>query len=242
MTLPSLAELPAKARDLLPTWDQPGAMSEVWDFDGYFVSANAAYFRVLGWSEADLLCGSYWEFVHPDDQDPMVDSIDRLVRAGGVRTGYEVRLLCRNGRYDWTRWDTAADPDTKLLYGVGADITAQKPHIEEAAVQVATWVRDIDSRTLRFSDELWVMLGLPVGTPLTDDVIRDRIHPQDLPLVDGAWRASEAEKDAHSASFRVIHSDGTVRHLHAFGRVTARSDMRPVTVLGVTIDVTDRPT
>jgi PAS domain S-box-containing protein len=222
------------------TWDQPGVMSGVWDFDGYFVVANAACFRVLGWFEVDMVCGSYWEFVHPEDQDPMVDSIDRLIQAGGIETGYDVR--CRDGSYGWTRWDTAADPDTKLLYSVGADITDQKPGSEDARLQVATWVRDIDSYTLRYSDELCVMFDLRVGTLLTDDVIRDRIHPQDLPLVYGAWRASEAEEDAHSANFRAIHPDGTVRHLHPFGRITARSDERPVTMRGITIDVTDRPT
>jgi hypothetical protein len=46
-------------------------------------------------------------------------------------------LLCRDGSYRWTRWDTFADPDTELLYRVGVDLSEQKP-VERAHVTVAT--------------------------------------------------------------------------------------------------------
>jgi PAS domain S-box-containing protein len=229
---------------MLPDWDGPHRMSGVGNFDGYYLAVNAGYTRVLGWSPAEFMCAPYWEFVHPDDQYPMVESGDRLMRAGGVRTGYEVRLLCRDGRYRWTRWDTVADQDAELLYGVGVDIGDQKPasELDDERVVVGTWVRDVRARTLTWSDEMYGMFGIPPGSELTDDEVQARIHPQDRPLVEGAWRASLlAGEDAHWADFRVIHSAGTVRYLHSAGRVTASADGRPALVRGITLDVTDRP-
>jgi PAS domain-containing protein len=85
------------------------------------------------------------------------------------------------------------------------------------------------------------MFGLPVGSGLTDEELRARIHPQDHPLVVGAWRASLPDEDGHWANFRVVRPDGTVRYLHSAGRVVARSGGRARVVRGITLDVTDRP-
>jgi PAS domain S-box-containing protein len=237
--LPSRAELPPRVRDLLPAWDRPGTLCTVANFDGYFVAANARYLHVLGWSTAERMCAPYWDFVHPDDRHALVESVDRLLTVGDVLVGYDVRRLCRDGSFRWIRWDMLADPATELLYGVGVDVTDQKPPTAGVRVSVGTWVRDVEDRRVAWSDELYGMYGLPVGTPLTDAVILSRIHPQDHPLVDGAWRASLADTDSHTARFRALRPDGTVRYLESTGRVTARSGPRPITVRGITIDVTD---
>jgi PAS domain S-box-containing protein len=102
-------------------------------------------------------------------------------------------------------------------------------------------VRDVESGTLDWSDEVYEMFGLPAGTTVDDDRVRALIHPQDLPLVDGAWRASMVDEDDHAAQFRVNRPDGTMRTLRSAGRVTVRAQGRPVSMRGLTTDITDRP-
>jgi PAS domain S-box-containing protein len=214
-------------------------MCGVGNYDGYFIAVSAAYTRILGWAPDDLYCVPYWELLHPDEQDAAVESGDPLTRERAVRAGYEMRLLCRDGNYRWTQWDTVSDPATELVYGYGVDITAGKPPLKESRVSVGTWTRDIDTGSVSWSDELYAIFGLPVG-PLTDEQIRARIHPEDHPLVEGAWRASLAAEDAHAANYRVVRPDGSIRLVHSTGRVMARKHGQPATIRGITTDITDR--
>lgn len=235
---PSKADLPPGVARLLPTWGLPRTMSAVGNYDGYYLAVNEGYTEVLGWVPAELMSAPYWEFLHPEDRHPVVETGERLMQTGGVRTGVEVRMLCRDGAGLWTRWETVVDPTTELFYGVGVDISDEMPPVRRR-VHVGTWTRDTVGGTLAWSEELYGMFGIPVGTTLTDELIKTHIHPQDHPLVDGAWRASIDDEDTHSADFRITRPDGTIRTLHSTGRVISRTDGRPMTIRGLTVDITD---
>jgi len=236
--VPSMEQLPVRVREWLPGWDQPATMSVVGTYEGYYLAVNEGFSRVLGWSAAELGCAPIWEFMHPDDQQRLVESRDRVLREGGVGTGYESRRLCRDGSYRWTRWDSVADRATERLYGVGIDISDEKP-VERAHVVVGVWIRDVLAGTSIWSEELYGMFGLSRQDMVTDEVMRARIHPQDRPLVDGAWRASMADDDGHAANYRVVRPDGTVRQLRSIGRVICRDGGRPRLIRGLTLDRTD---
>jgi PAS domain S-box-containing protein len=224
----------------LPTWDAPGTVFAVVDFDGYVVTVSDGYRKLFGWTTAELMSAPYWEFAHAEDQHPVVEFIERLMmHTSDVPLGVELRLLCRDGSYLWTQWQAVADPARELLYGVGEDTSDQMPPVQ-GRVHVGTWARDLSTGTVDWSDEVYGMFGLPVGTAVNDDLVKPLINPQDLPLVYGAWRASIADEDDHAAQFRVTRPDGTIRILRSTGRVTSRADGRPMTMRGLTMDITDR--
>jgi PAS domain S-box-containing protein len=64
----------------LPLWDAPGTIFGVLNFDGYVVAVSDGFRRFLGWSPAELMSVPYWEFVHADDQQLVVVSLERLMR------------------------------------------------------------------------------------------------------------------------------------------------------------------
>lgn len=239
--LPSRAELAPLVSEHLPSWDTPGTIFVVVNFDGYVVAMSDGFRRLFGWSPAELMSVPYWEFVHADDQQSLVESLDRLMRQiSEVPLDIHLRALRRDGAWLWTRWQSVADPPSELIFAVGEGTGDGMPAGQER-IHVGTWVRDVESGILDWSDEVFEMFGLPAGTTVDDDRVRALIHPQDLPLVEGAWRASIADEDDHAAQFRVIRPDGTMRTLRSTGRVTVRADGLPVTVRGLTMDVTDRP-
>jgi PAS domain S-box-containing protein len=230
-----------EVNELLPSWDAPGTIFGVVNFDGYVVAVSDGFRMLSGWTPAELMSVPYWEFVHPEDQHSVVESIERLMmQTSDVPFVVDLRALCRDGSCLWTRWKTVADPTSELIYGVGEDTSDEMP-AEQGRVQLGTWVRDIKAGTVDWSDEVYEMFGLPVGTAVNDDLVKALINPQDLTLVDGAWRASIANEDVHAAQFRVIRPDGTSRILRSTGRVTSRAAGRPVTMRGLTMDITDRP-
>jgi PAS domain S-box-containing protein len=239
--LPSRAEVAPQVSELLPSWDAPGTIFTVVNFEAYVVAVSDGYRKLFGWTPAELMSVPYWEFVHAEDQHPLVESIERLMmQTSDVPFVVNLRALCRDGSCLWTRWQTVADPTSELIYGVGEDTSDEMPP-EHGRVHLGTWVRDVRAGTVDWSDEVYEMFGLPVGTAVNDDLVKALINPQDLPLVDGAWRASIANEDDHAAQFRVTRPDGTIRILRSTGRVTSRANGRPVTMRGLTMDITDRP-
>jgi PAS domain-containing protein len=151
-----------------------------------------------------------------------------------------LRALGRDGTWLWTRWQIVADPPSELIFGVGESTGFELPPGQER-VHVGTWMRDVDSGSVDWSGGVYEMFGLPAGTTVDDGRIKALIHPQDLPLVDAAWRASIAHEDEHAAQFRVTRPDGRIRILRSTGRVTVRAHGRPVTMRGLTMDITDCP-
>jgi PAS domain S-box-containing protein len=226
--------------ELLPSWDAPGTIFGVLNFDGYVVGVSDGYRELFGWTSAELMSVPYWEFVHAEDQHPLVESIERLMmQTSDVPLGVDLRLLRRDGTWLWTRWQIVADPTSELIYGVGEDTSEEMPPVQ-GRVHVATWVRDVNAGTVDWSDEVYEMFGLPVGAAVDDEHVKALIDPQDLPLIQ-AWRASIARDDDHAAQFRVTRPDGAIRTLRSAGRVSSRADGRPVTMRGLTMDITDRP-
>jgi PAS domain S-box-containing protein len=239
--LPSRADLAPLVSEHLPSWDAPGTIFGVVNFDGYVVAVSDGFLRLFGWSPAELMSVPYWEFVHPDDQQPVVEALERLMRqTSDVPLEIHLRALCRDGTWQRTRWQIVADPPSELILGVGEGTGDEMPPGQER-VHVGTWVRDLDAGTVDWSDEVYEMFGLPAGRTVDDGLVKALIHPQDLPLVYGAWRASIDDEDDHAAQFRVTRPDGTIRTLRSTGRVTFRADGRPVTMRGLTMDITDRP-
>ena len=236
-----VGRLPAQVAALLAPREDGAQLWTVWGFDSYFRAANQRLLRLLGWTEAELSSASYWDFVHPDDRHPLVEALDRMMATEGWLAGYEVRVLGRDGGWRRMEWDIVADRGTELMFGVGAEIVVGESADGVARAPVGTWVRQGRAGTFTWSDELYAMFGIPVGTPLTDGLIRSRIHPQDYPLVEQVWRARLADSEAHGVHFRTILPDGTTRHLESTGRVMAGSDGHAITVRGITIDVTTRP-
>ena len=85
-------------------WQAAPSMMGAGSFEGYLLVTNPAFGRHLGWSPDEIRSVPYWEFVHPKDRIDTAEAHRCLLADGGL-TGHEVRLLCRDGSYRWTRWD-----------------------------------------------------------------------------------------------------------------------------------------
>lgn len=229
--------LPAPFVALRPAREDGTTLWTVWGFDSYFRAANPGYVGLLGWTEAELSSASYWDFVHWEDRDPLVEGLDETMTASGGPAGHEVRVLGRDGGWHRLMWDVVADHDAELICGIGTPIDVGECPDGRSRRLVGTWVRRGGAGTTTWSDEMYTMFGIPVGTAVTDALVTSRIVPGDRPLVERAQQARLADGDAHGVRFRTLAPDGTTRHLECTGRVVPGG--HPLTTRGITIDVTD---
>ncbi|MGA8610711.1 MAG: PAS domain S-box protein [Xanthobacteraceae bacterium] len=104
-------------------WNVSEDLLAVGNFNGYFISINPAWTRLLGWSSDEIKSMHVNELRHPDDAPHAEAGRTRL--AQGVPTvRLENRFRHKDGSWRWLQW-TLTENDG-LLYVVGRHITAER--------------------------------------------------------------------------------------------------------------------
>jgi PAS domain S-box-containing protein len=101
-------------RDLLCTMDA----------DGYFVSMNAAWEGVLGWTRKELMQRPFIDFVHPDDVERTVNETSKVTQPDSEMVDFENRYRTKDGAWRWLRWSAHSDGET--WFAVAFDVTERK--------------------------------------------------------------------------------------------------------------------
>jgi two-component system CheB/CheR fusion protein len=95
--------------------------------------------------------------------------------------------------------------------------------------------RDVDAATL---DRIFRLPASGAGAP--PDGAADRVHPEDLALVQAAWRRMIEGDGTYEAEHRILRAEGEVRWVRSRGRLIRDGDGRPLYATGAIFDITER--
>lgn len=111
----------------------------------------------------------------------------------------------------------------------------------QALAHIGSWDWNLVDGTMEWSDELYRLFGLVPGErEPSDPVVTERIPAEDRVELDAAITRAREDLQPFDADHRVVLPDGTVRHLHARGRVVADDAGRAIRLVGTAQDVTER--
>jgi len=116
-------------------------MLGIGDFDGHLLQVNAAWERVLGYSEEELKGVTPDQLVHPQDLAMIIERVGILKKGLPVEY-FEIRCRHKDGTYRSIGWTAAPFPAEKLIYIFGRDVTARK----QAEDQVIQLNRELEKR------------------------------------------------------------------------------------------------
>ena len=91
-----------------------------------FVNVNPAFSRILGYSDAELLCRSFFDLIHPDDIDETRLNLTGKLAKGISVVGAENRYRRKDGLYRWLEWNAQSHLERGHAYAVVRDITERK--------------------------------------------------------------------------------------------------------------------
>ena len=106
---------------------------------------------------------------------------------------------------------------------------------------IGIWDWDIATNDLLWSDETFEQLGvLKTETPPTFPSFRSLLHPEDRERFDQEIVAALRGDRAFDTEVKVIRPDGDIRHLNYAGQVFRDGAGRPVRMVGISYDISER--
>ena len=111
-----------------------------------------------------------------------------------------------------------------------------------SATGLGVWERDIASNRVIWSDTMHRLFGREPGQfSGSPDEVLSFVHPSDRAEFRRVYEASvRGTADAFEQEFRIVYPDGQVRWVQRRGQVRRDAEGRPLSVLGVALDITDR--
>jgi PAS domain S-box-containing protein len=104
-------------------WNVSEDLLAVSNFEGYFLSINPAWTRLLGWTEDEIRSMHVSELRHPEDAPAAIAGRAQLAH-GATTVRMENRFRHKEGSWRWLQWTMTASKG--LIYVAGRHVTAEK--------------------------------------------------------------------------------------------------------------------
>lgn len=248
-TIQDISELVRAQKRLRDILDSLPVFVGVCDVDGNVTDVSRLSLDLSGVKREEVVGKPIWEtywYSHSEKlQDQLRSVVARAAAGEVVRDEFRVRM----GGHVFITADATFGPlrdesgNVVGVVGSGADITArmrleQRMALAQAIGHLGSWEYDLVSHQNWWSDEQYRMNGRPPGTPVTQQLFLDLIHPEDRDRFDRSF-ARVLEVGEGAEHYRIVRTDGTVRHIQGAVRVEYGAADVPVKLSGVNLDVTD---
>lgn len=225
------------------------------DPQGRRVYANPAFGKLFGSVQAVIGIDAFQD-IHPEDREQVRESFLETVR-DGRNSHSEFRILLPSGeaRDIETYRSAVLEPQGRVerVVAVSRDVTerrrteealrARDVQLQEAQVlaNLGSWEWDLRTNSRTWSDQLSRIFGLRPGQmPSTFDGFYPLVHAEDRERTAALAREALRTGKSYENQFRIVRPDGAVRTVHNQARVDRDESGRPVRVIGVCQDITER--
>ncbi|GEO97685.1 PAS domain-containing protein [Methylobacterium haplocladii] len=223
--------------------------------DGRATYANTCfntYYGPIGHERADRR-----DRAHPDDAS-LLDAAWREARIADTPFNVEVRLRRHDGVYRWHRivmipiapardgaaaeWlGTALDVDDIITTQKRLEETGNLLRLAQEAADAGAWDYDMETGVVALDREHQRLYGLPDDGPLAipSSAWTGMVHPDDRSIVWDAIRRAVELREDYVTEYRII-AGASERWMHVCGRALYDDAGRPIRMVGLSFDVTER--
>lgn len=225
--------------------------------DGSILSWNAGAAGVFGYEEEEVIGQPLSMLAAPRQKAAVDDLLQDLTEGAAVR-GFHAACMHRDARaIDVSVTVSPIRDASGEVIGasvIGRDITEQR-QVEralresqenlaraQAVAQLGSWRWSFAANKVNWSDEMYRIFGLKPnqihGSRL--DAILTRVHPEDQPAVLESLRTFAEGHKPCATNYRIIRTDGAIRHLRGESRLVSDENGNDTGVIGTIQDITEQ--
>jgi PAS domain S-box-containing protein len=225
------------------------------DLNGRFLATNHVYQTMVGYTEEELRALCFLDVTHEDYREANWALITELLDGKRRQFQIEKKYRRKDGSLIWASNNVSLVPGTervpRFIMALSEDITERKraeqalrrseAYLAEAQklTHTGSWVWNVRTDALLWSQEVFRIYDFdPAKMAHRTWEFFDRVHPEDRPKLERRKkRMQSAQKEWADSEidFRVVLSDGTIKHLHSIAHPVIESGDE---VVGTVMDVT----
>jgi len=196
-----------------------------------------------------------FEHLHADDRARIEgELLAAAAGTGSFDTEYRVVLPDGRVRHMKSAASLKRDPTGRegRLIGVSFDITERKEAenklieandrfaVASEAASLGFWDLDIEAQTVRWDDQMFKLRGVARIAGDHHPQKFGHLHVDDRARVEEEIRLASAGTLSFDSEYRIVRTDGRVRHIKAAASLRRGPDGRGGRLIGVSFDITDR--
>ncbi|MDQ1329352.1 MAG: hypothetical protein QG641_2641, partial [Candidatus Poribacteria bacterium] len=218
--------------------------------DYIFLEVNDAFGQFTGLKREDLIGKRVTQALPGIENDPA----DWIGIYGKVAlTGDKIKFENYSTQLD--RWYSvsAYSPERGYFITVFEDVTERKQaeqsllqanerlEMAQRASRAGTWDWNVITNHIEWSSELIKLFGLdPQKTIPSFEVWNNILHPDDLKIANQRIEKALKGRTNLDSEYRIVLPDGQIRWINALGQGIYDDQDRPIRMIGICIDITNR--
>src|SRR5579872_6138863 len=212
----------------------------MWNLEGAITGANEAFLRMVQYDREDLASGRVrWADLTPAEWSGHAERAVADLRATGMFQPFEKEYFRKDGsRVPVLLGGAIFEENGNEGVAFVLDLSQQKRaeralRRSEAFLsegqhlgQIGSFSWRVASDEITWSAELYRIYELEIGTPVTLELIRSRVHPEDVTLIEKMKMVDQAREGAHTFEwrYRLLMPDHSIKYMHAVAHATRDQD------------------
>ena len=227
----------------------------MWNLEGAITGANEAFLRMVQYDREDFSSGRLrWTDLTPAEWRGHAEQAVADLKATGIFQPFEKEYLRKDGsRVPVLLGGALLEGDGNEGISFVLDLSEQK-RAERALRRSQAFLAEgqhlgkigsfswrVATDEIKWSAELYRIYEIETGIPVTLELIRSRVHPEDISLIEKMKMVDRAREDGHDFEwrYRLLMPDHSIKYMHAVAHAT-RDEEGQLEYIASVQDVTAR--
>jgi PAS domain S-box-containing protein len=212
----------------------------MWNLEGTITGANEAFLRMVQYDREDLVSGRLrWADLTPTEWRGHTEQAVAELKATGSFQPFEKEYFRKDGsRVPVLLGGALFEGSGKEGVAFVLDLSEQK-RAESALRRSEAFLAEgqrlgrigsfswrVATDEITWSTELYRIYELEIGVPVTLELIRSRVHPQDVSLIEKMKMVDQARQGGQDFEwrYRLLMPDHSIKYMHAVAHATRDHD------------------
>ena len=227
----------------------------MWNLEGAITGANDAFLRIVQYDREDLASGRVrWTDLTPAEWHDRDERARAELKASGIFQPFEKEYVRKDGGrvsvlLGGALFEGSGNEGVAFVLDLSEQKRAERALRRSEAFlaegqhlsQIGSFSWRVATDEITWSEQLYRIYELEIGVPVTLELIRTRVHPEDVSLIEKMKMVDQAPDGGKDfeLQYRLLMPDHSIKYLHAVAHPSRDQDGQ-LEYIAVVQDVTAR--